>query len=196
MPLAQEVRAFNKAIKKFFRLAEREFDIDRKSYGVIYCDEFGGKNTNLHAHAMYAGPFLPNHDKELSALWKKACAGTAFDGSFIVSIKRATSFAAGLAQALKYTAKFVSRSEPGRLAELEAVFHGIRRVHSLAAFYNALPKEVPAPEESSACPICGAALVRVSAWCPLPMLRKEGLQDLIEMRRQARRQAVFGAPGP
>jgi hypothetical protein len=197
MPTRDEVRSFNSAIKRFFRLVERQFGLERKKYGVLWCDEFGGKNTNLHAHAMYAGPWLPNKRKQLASLWKAACQGTPFQGSFIVSIKPAKSFEAGLAHALKYAGKFLSK-DPERLADLELAFHGVRRVHTLAAFYNAAPK---ADAESAAadgpvCPICSAALERVGGFCLIKKLRDDGCRDLFEARRQAGRERVFRGPPP
>ena len=60
MPTRNEVREFNACIKRFCRRLERELNLDRKQYGLVYCDEFGGgENTNLHAHALYVGPRLP-----------------------------------------------------------------------------------------------------------------------------------------
>ena len=106
MPTAEEVRQFNKDIRKLFRAIEREFGISRREYGVLWCCEFGSGNTNLHAHGVYAGPCLPQ--RELSRLWSVIRS----DGSFIVSIKKARSFEAALGHALKYPSKFFSAA-PG-----------------------------------------------------------------------------------
>src|SRR5262249_12739021 len=122
MPTRDEVREFNRAIRRFFRLLQRQFGFGRDQYGALFCDEFGRRNTNLHAHAMYVGPWLPNrggHRNVLGALWRTVCKGTPFEGSFIVSIKAAKSFEEGLGHALKYTGKILSR-DPSRLAELES----------------------------------------------------------------------------
>ena len=53
MPRADEVRQFNRCVKHFWRLVESELCIDRRAYGAIWADEFGGDNCNLHSHAMY-----------------------------------------------------------------------------------------------------------------------------------------------
>ena len=67
MPTREEVREFNACIKRFCRRLERELEISRKEYGLIYCDEFGGgENTNLHAHAIYVGPRLPRPKRKSS----------------------------------------------------------------------------------------------------------------------------------
>ncbi len=200
MPTTEEAREFNRLVRQFWRRIECEFDISRADYGFLWCDEFGGRrNTNLHAHGLYAGPWLPQKHRELSFLWAEVCKGTSFDGSFIVSIKTARSFEAGLKHALKYAGKFLSK-DPARLAELEAVFHGVRRVHTLAAFYNPdLSEEEPSPDCATAglmCPECGAELLRGGSWLPVHLLIEEGCEDLEEVRRRIARAGVLrGPPG-
>jgi hypothetical protein len=190
----------NRDIRRFFRIVERRFGISRKEYGFLWCDEFGGEetrpgrrgNSNLHAHGLYCGSYLDQ--KELSRIWKEIRA----DGSFIVSIKVAKSFAAGLAHALKYAGKFLS-SDPHRLAELENTFHRVRRVHTLAAFYN--PEIEPEPSdaclETCTCPICGDHLVKVTGyyWRPVAELKRDGVKDLEQVRRELAKQKVFGSSG-
>jgi hypothetical protein len=196
MPSRDEVREFNLAVERFFRKVERRFRISRREYGVIWCDEFGGSNnTNLHAHGLYAGPWLENKHRELSDLWQAACRGTSFEGSFIVSIKPAKSFEAGLAHALKYTGKILSR-DPKRLAALELSFHGARRVHALARFYNATGKREGGghSEPTLGCPLCGAALERVGGWQPIAMLVEQGCQELFTARQRAGRDRILRAP--
>ena len=201
MPTRDEVRAFNECIKRFCQIFERELRISRKEYGLVYCDEFGGNNNNLHAHALYVGPKLPRPKikgrpglGKLALWWRKACEGTAFHGSFIISIKRAKNFEAGLAHALKYAGKFLS-TDPARLASLELAFHRVRRVHTLAAFYNAVPKDAEAAEKAGpACPKCGSALKSSGPWLPIVVFQREGRHDLDEARRTANRMKVFGGP--
>ncbi len=159
------MRRLNDCIKKFCRTIERRYGIARSAYGLAYCDELGGGNTNAHAHGVYVGPWLPQSKerKELSKLWAEITR----DGSFIISIKYAKSFAAALYHAVKYPAKLISSSSPGRLADLEAVFHRVRRFHTLAAFYN--PKSDPteakpaSPEDSLRhCPVCNELLSEIT----------------------------------
>lgn len=201
MPTAKEVRVFNACIKKFFRRLERELSLDRKVYGVVYCDEFGGvANTNLHAHALYVGPRLPrpkarkaNRLGRLAEWWRDACKGTVFEGSFIISVKRAGNFLAGLAHALKYAGKFLSR-DPNRLADLELAFHRVRRVHTLGVFYRAVKPEIVDEKNTANCPECGAALVRVGPWQPIERLQRIGCEDLDQRRRALGRERILRGP--
>src|SRR5262249_28089969 len=81
-------------------------------------------------------------------------------------------------------------------AELEAVFHGVRRVHTLGAFYNA-----PLTEDSGAgaaedgglvCPECGAALIKSGALCLVTVLTTLGCRDLETFRQEMRKARAFG----
>lgn len=194
MPKPEEVRKFNRNIRKFFRLLERRLGISRKQYGVLCCNEFGGSNSNLHSHGVYVGPWLPQKKKELSALWSEVVGETSF-----VSIKPARSFRSALAHALKYPAKFVSYSTPQRLAQLEKAFHRVRRVHAFASFYNVKPGDAPDPASllsPNSCPLCGFGLVKVSGYHlrPVGELEKEGIRNLEEARREVGRDKVFGGP--
>jgi hypothetical protein len=105
MPTHDEVRLFNECIKNFCRRLQRALGVRSKDWGLVYCDEFGGRNNNLHAHGVYVGPKIPHEwfgkGKRLSEMWKEACQGTPFEGSFIISAKVARSFGQGLGHALK-----------------------------------------------------------------------------------------------
>jgi hypothetical protein len=188
----QEVRLFNKLIRRWMY----SLGLPRGKWGLLLCDEFGGHNTNLHAHGVYVGPWVPQ--RVLSERWREVCAGTVFEGSYIVSIKRARSFVHALAHALKYPGKYVSASDPERLAELEAAFHRVRRVHALGAFYNAAPDE-PGDDEAGdgdVCPECGSAMIKRGSWEPVSKLEAEGRVDLCEYsRRRARKRAFPDVPG-
>ena len=101
--------------------------------------------------------------------------------------------------ALKYTSKFVSLSSPARLAELEKAFHRVRRVHTMAAFYNvkqAEPGEDWGGLESRGCPLCGAALLKVACYGlrPVEELKAAGLRSLEQCWRDVGRDRVFGGP--
>jgi hypothetical protein len=204
MPTPEMVKAFNGCIKRFARLLERRLALSRRDYGLLYCDEFGRDNTNLHAHAMYVGPRLPRprrpkkgrlrpNDGLLSELWRDACQGTVFRGSKIISVKRAESFEKGLAHALKYAGKFL----PGgadRLAALEEAFDGVRRVHTLASFYRVPRHQDEDKENDLACPLCGGALERVGPMSFVVNLRNQGYLDLEDARRQIGRGKIFAGP--
>jgi hypothetical protein len=199
MPTREEVRIFNTCIKRFWRALVRAMGGLPADFGLLYCDEFGGdNNTNLHAHGVYVGPVLPRQwfgkGKKLSEMWKAACRGTVFEGSFIISVKDAGGFSRGLGHALKYAGKFLS-TDPARLAELELAFHGVRRVHTLGAFYNALPKDKQKQNECGpSCPECGSALNEGDSFLPICVLQREGRRDLDEARRAARLARVLNAP--
>jgi len=221
MPASEKVRQFHQQMRDFWRFAERVFKIGRKEYGHAGCDEFGGGNSNLHRHSLYVGPFLPQRRKELSALWSIAglhgarrremlrfirrhglrCAWrelAPYERRF-VSIKRARSFRAALAHALKYPAKFLSVSTPERLAELEAAFHRARRFSAGGAFYNVAKERQPGEDSPIGyCPICGGRLSEtVEPWVSIFDLEREGRKDVEQVRRDVGRAKVLsGSASP
>jgi hypothetical protein len=192
MPSAKEVRQFNKDIRRLFRAIETEFGISRREYGVLWCCEFGSGNTNLHAHGVYAGPFIPQ--RQLSRIWQSIRS----DGSFIVSIKRAHSFEAALGHALKYPSKFFNAA-PERLVQLEVAFDRVRRVHALAAFYNPkiqgeAGKDAPVP--TSRCPICGDPLLDAQGYHFISDMKLEGRRAVDTVRVEMNRARVLGESPP
>jgi hypothetical protein len=194
MPSAAEVRRFNKDIRRFFRAIEKRFGVSRRDYGFEWCCEFGSGNTNLHAHGVYVGPALPQRGRELSNLWAEIRA----DGSRIVSIKPAKSFEAALGHALKYPSKFFDAS-PARLAELEVAFDRVRRVHTLARFYNPDIEREPgedATADPGHCPICGDVLLDAQGWHFVDDLRREGRRDSDAVRAEVARAKILGGKGP
>lgn len=217
MPKLEQVRDFHRALHDFWRLVERLLYVRRDEYGQVGCDEFGGSNTNLHRHSLYVGPTLPQHNKELSALWSLANItdrarrrelirlarkkGVRFlwdalrpEERRFASIKRARSFQAALAHALKYPSKFLSHSTPERLAELEAAFHKTRRFSTGGAFYRIKVEREPGEEcELGHCPLCGSPLAEQhGVWEPRSALEAEGRRDIEEVRRQVAKQRVMG----
>lgn len=203
MPTPDFVHKFHVDIRRFWRAAEKRFGISRKEYGCAGCDEFGGTktlvhplgNTNLHRHCVYVGPRLPQSKarKELSALWSEIRGERSF-----VSIKRAKSFHAALAHALKYPAKFLADSTPGRLAELEAAFHRTRRFSAGAAFYNVTAaREAGEDSPVGYCPLCGARLCEiVEPWVPQFALEAEGRLDVEQVRREVSRARILSGAEP
>ena len=100
-----------------------------------------------------------------------------------MSLKYADSFSEALYHAVKYPAKFAERSSPRRLAELEIIFHRVRRFHTLAAFYN---PDVPKPEKQfKRCPRCGGRMLEWFRFEGLSELRARGLRDVREAQREA-----------
>jgi hypothetical protein len=223
MPTPQGVREFHDDMRRFWRLAERIFGIERDEYGVVRGDEVGGSNTNLHAHCAYVGPRLDQERKELSALWSIACIRDATrrrellklvrkygvtaawdlisaEQQRFVSIKSAKSFVGALAHALKYPAKFLDKSTPQRLAALEKTFHKTRRVSTGAAFYRIAELREPRDDrhlDHAFCPFCKVRLVQILVpWQPLSVLEVEGRINLRLAEREAGLICALGDESP
>ncbi|HWX94054.1 MAG TPA: hypothetical protein VNY29_15610 [Terriglobales bacterium] len=235
MPTPQEIRDFNQDVRACVRLALKRQGISSQKYGFLWCDEFGGRksdseqyNTNLHAHGVYVGPFVPH--EVLLEIWMKLRATK--DGARGVYIKQqkidhqpvdacereSRRFARALGHALKYTGKHVSRSDGERLADLEAAFHGVRRVHTMGLFYHAdlscscqcefcdhtcdksnghqSGHRCKRHRSENRCPMCPGHLMhpRESGYAPLIDLRREHRIDLEKARREVGRERVFAGP--
>jgi hypothetical protein len=154
MATPEEIRDFNQDIRECVRRVAKESGIGAKDYGLLWCDEFGGfdprkksYNTNLHAHGVFVGPYIPQ--QLFAKVWTEIRADK--DGAKIVWISRQKidnppanflecerrRFVRALGHALKYTGKHVARSDGERLADLEVAFHTVRRVHTMGLFYHA-----------------------------------------------------------
>ena len=188
MPRAAEVRGFNRAIRRFFVRLARRNGWRKDEWGAAWCAEFGPGNTNLHAHAVFSGPWIEQKGREASALWSEVV------GEFaIVSVKAAKSFQHALRHAIKYPAaswKYFSAS-PERLASLEKAFHTVRRLHCVGAFYNPqgdvkVPPTILTPYDK--CPTCGSRLEELAApqWLSLHESMRMGSQDLGAWERNER----------
>jgi len=209
------VRELNEYIKQFCRLLERRFHISRKEYGLAYCDELGANNSNVHAHGIYVGPWLPQRKGvcELSQLWaevtgyngprprsmggEKPAVG-ASQGGFILSIKYAKGIAEALYHAVKYPAKYIKESTPERLADLEIIFHRVRRFHTLAAFYSPEVPEDPNEAEAGSrrCPICASALSERGQWETIFAMDQRGLEDISAVEARIERERGLSGPDP
>jgi hypothetical protein len=238
MPTPREIREFNEDIRECVRRVTQGLRIGSKHFGFLWCDEFGGwnskkqsYNTNLHAHGVYVGPFIPHG--LLVETWTEIRA--AKDGAKVVWIEKQKidnppadflecerrRFTRALGHALKYTGKHVLRSDGQRLADLEAAFHTVRRVHTMGLFYHADLRcqsqcgkcdsrcDLVAGHEGdhqckyhgheNRCPLCDAHLMfpRESGYAPIADLKKEGRRELGEVRRQVARDRIFCGPrGP
>ncbi len=189
-PGPEMMRELNTYIKRFCRAIERRFRIKRSEYGLAYCDELGANNTNAHAHGIYVGPWLPQdkRNKQLSQLWNEITGG-----SFILSIKYARNFSEALFHAIKYPAKFAECSSPARLADLEVIFHRVRRFHTLGAFYAPeVPEEEKPPVQR--CPLCSEPLSEPRVWETIASLSLRGLRDLREVEKEVKRGLALDPP--
>jgi len=154
MPLPKEIREFNQDVRACIKRVTTKLGISSRQFLFLWCDEFGGwdadekkYNTNLHAHGVYVGPYIPY--QELLQAWISI--RETRDGARGVFIKaqkldkapremadrERARFARALGHALKYTGKHVDRADGERLAQLEVAFHGVRRVHTMGLAYHA-----------------------------------------------------------
>jgi hypothetical protein len=188
MPSREKVRWFNRAIRRFFVRLARRCNWEKGEWGAAWCAEFGPGNTNLHAHAVFCGPWIEQRRREASALWSKVVGEYA-----IVSVKAAKSFHHALRHAIKYPAaswKYFSAS-PERLASLEKAFYTVKRFHTVGAFYNP-PADAKVPPTILAsydkCPTCGSRLedVPASCWFSLHELMRMGSRDFGAWEREQR----------
>jgi hypothetical protein len=189
MPTPGEIHAFDGCIRRFRANLLSYLGLKPRDVGFARAFEFGQHNTNLHAHCIWLGPRLPcpkakGRDERgvLSRMWEDACRGTAFEGSFIVSVKRAESFERALGHCLKYGLKHIP-ADPARAAALEAAFNGVRRFQCAGAFYNA-PKVEGECKADSGCPTCQAALdYSACSFFPRTIAAQWGFVDLGKARR-------------
>jgi hypothetical protein len=188
MPSAEKVRWFNRKIRLFFVRLARRNGWRKGEWGAAWCAEFGPGNTNLHAHAVFCGPWIEQRGREASALWSEVVGEYA-----IVSVKAAKSFQHALRHAIKYPAaswKYFTAS-PERLASLEKAFYTVKRFHCVGAFYNP-PRDVKVPPTIlppyDRCPSCGSRLKDLPAarWFSLHELMRMGSQDLGGWERNER----------
>ncbi len=177
VPEPEKIRMMNRSIRRVLRGLLRKRKC-RKGWGYLWCCEFGFGKSNLHAHGLYYGPYLPQEG--ISKAWRQETGD-----SKVVWIEK-TSFRNGLAHALKYTSKPPSEN-PKHLAQLEAAFHGVRRVHTLGIFYNAPGVERRRPTGAASCPKCGEPLRITSGYVPIAELQARGLRDVDEERARIRR---------
>lgn len=188
-PEAWQVKQFNGWIKKFARAIERSLGISRCEYGILFCDELGGNNTNIHAHAIFVGPFLPQTKRQMSDLWARV---TGISAGAFLTIRLAETLEQALYHAIKYPAKYAEKAAPQRLAELEIIFHRVRRVHALASFYNAPDPDDPKdPGIARKCPACGEQLSEPRWWFLIDDLAASGLRDVVEIRREMGKNKVL-----
>ena len=187
MPDGESIRAMNCAVRRVLRRLLR----GKNGWGFLWCDEFGWQNTNLHCHGLYYGPYIPQ--AQLAQEWLHETGN-----SQIVSIKSVRwNFRHALRRLLGYLSK-PAADDPKHLAQLEAAFSGVRRVHALGLFYNPdLPEQDAfAREKESNCPYCGGYLFGVGSYCSMTVFAGSGVPDLDTARRDVARRRVYGRAGP
>jgi hypothetical protein len=187
LPDAELIRAANVAVKRTMHRLLRGV----QGWGYLWIDELGFDNSNLHMHGIYYGPYLSV--PEVSAVWTQESGG-----SYRVWIQRVRrSFRAALYHHLKYVSKPPS-NDPRRLAEVEAAFHCVRKVHTLGAFYDPEIGDVSEEEidrgAQQRCPYCGEFLVIASGFCAVSGLEASGLINVSVVRRAVFLERMGKAP--
>lgn len=164
------VTTFNGYVKKTLHRIMK----GKAGWGALSVDEVGFNNFNLHAHILFYGPYI--HQDDLKRVWHE------ISGFEVVWIELAE---ADGREALSYMLKYVGKppaNDPAILAQLEAAFHGARRVFAYKCFYNFKPEEVEEEQPDRNCPTCGAPLSIVRELRSLSVLRAEGLPMLQSVR--------------
>jgi hypothetical protein len=137
-PRPGDVRKFNERIRVFLGAIQRRSGSTTDSQGAIWSTDVQG-NT-LRAKAFYVGP-------RLSAEMADACIKIV-GANARLAITPQRSISAGVMDVLQVTAN----TNPTRSAETEAVCDGVRRFHSVGAFYANEATVV----DREGCPKCGS----------------------------------------
>lgn len=140
-----QIKRFNQDVKTTLHKLMSEI----QGWGAIWCDEVGFDNTNLHAHILFYGPYIPQ--PVLAQVWNEV------SGHQVVWIKEAPrSGRSALLYMLKYVSKPPTR-DAARVGQLEVAFHKTRRIHSVGVFYRLAGKDSDNQySEWTKCPHCGA----------------------------------------
>ena len=214
MPHPDKARWLMKCVRKWFKRIVPKGG----TWGAMFAVETGyelpfkhprrkSAGWNLHVHALYFGPYLDFGRKgerggRAGDLWRDVTG----DEGVVIGIKQCpgwwrdprTAVRKALAHHFGYILKPAAESGE-RLAALEILFGGVRRVHGVGSFYR-LPK--PCKKASQRCPKCGAALpVNLRAWhrserFSAVRLESDGRCDLAEARREVGRARIFAGKPP
>jgi hypothetical protein len=168
-----QIKAFNKFVKKALKLLMQGV----AGWGAIWVNEIGRDNTNLHAHILIYSPYIAQ--PRLSQVWEE------ISGNPVVWISQAAVVGP---KALCYLLKYVSKppsEDPEFLGKLEVAFHKVRRVHTVALFYNFSGKD-PDAEFShwKLCPVCGADLKTIGGVLTLQEIARHNLSFIGECRKE------------
>jgi ribosomal protein S27AE len=201
MPHPDDAKLLNKLVRRFLKKVVPRGSV----WGAVFTIEVGhelakkhperaSSGWNLHVHVLYYGPYLDWDaalllwkkltDDEGQGLWIKQCLDWRRD--FKTAVRRA------LIHHFGYVLKPAGVSGE-RIAALEVLWTGVRRVHAVGAFYK-LPKP---PKKNRRCPDCGRDLrIQLDAWrrdrrVPVAFLEAEGRRDLDAVGRRS-----FGGRGP
>jgi Replication protein len=172
-----QIKQFNLDVKKCLKLLMSGV----KGWGVIWCDEVGFDNTNLHAHILFYGPYIDQG--HLAEVWKKV---SDHEVVYISEARRSGSKA--LIHMLKYVSKPPS-NDPSHIGLLEVAFHKVRRVHTLGLFYKFAGNDPDhLHNEWNTCPHCGAELMKLTGATRIERAIMEG-RTFVGTKQTARRKA-------
>ena len=159
----------------------------RFGYELVRVREFGFDNVNAHFHCAYFGPRLDywkNRDGghlvcggRLVEIFKEETYRALGEESYTVFYEKSRrGFRSVLSHALKYTEK-IPASTPEKLAELEHVVQGTRRVALLGAHYGVpLKSKLRDPK----CPACGSVMGRLNGVGLVPLAEIEDLPNVVD----------------
>jgi hypothetical protein len=210
----EDMRRFNRWMRKFFKLLRQQELFQRpvpaealKQAGLLWVDEVGfekhgrkmdriADGRNLHAHGIYYGPLIDW--QRARDLWRELSGATGFHVKQLRGWKLRPQgdarwekeLSKSLFYCLKYTGK-VPAVTAERIAELEAAFNGVRRVHACGSFYR-LPAAVSSASATPPCPDCGATLMVSRLRRPIVDLPWRNLHEVA--REQGRERIFTGGP--
>lgn len=207
MPDAAEPKRLAKLVKSWFKELVRQ-----RLWGCLFCLEMGHEiavkhpdrsagGWNLHVHALYYGPYI-EQSAGLKA-WQELLGhggGVRIEQCSAWRHNPKQSTRRALAKYFRYVTKPVAVSAE-RIAALEVLFNGFRRVHALKCFYR-LPRGKQGTA-SPRCPKCGTPLPintrpqqKKSERVVVATLEREGRRDLAEVTREVARGRIFGERSP
>jgi len=162
--LQDKIKALLRSVPRVFDLAAG--DAWRSDSGLLVAFEFGEEGRKLHFHCIWFGKYIPKYC--LSTAWRIVTSGLAS----IVHIEQIDNFGedgrtleSAVAEVAKYATKLAHKNEDGTwrwmpaadVVRLFEVLKGIRRVRSYGLLYN-----IPEPERPHICPVCHAAMLKLS----------------------------------
>jgi hypothetical protein len=194
MPHPDDAKRLNRIVRRWFKATVPEGSF----WGALFTIEVGhelavkhpGRSAsgwNLHVHALYYGDFLDWNSS--LALWKELTEGEG-QGLYIKQcLEWRRDFKTAIRRALIHHFGYILKPagvSPERIAALEVLWTGVRRVHSVGAFYR-LPN--PKPKAGRICPKCECPLpVKLTSWkkkerFPVAFLEAEGRCDIDKFPR-------------
>jgi hypothetical protein len=175
---SKQIKDFNLHVKKTLKILMKGID----DWGAIWVDEVGFNNTNLHAHILIYGPYIPQ--TKLAKLWCEV------SGNQVAWIEQAR---VNGSKALLHLLKYVSKppaDDPNIVGLLEVAFHDTRRVHTVGLFYNFTGDDADgSASEWQSCPKCGAKLTADRKRKPISQLKNMGLEFIGQYKSKKERKA-------